>query len=118
LKSPFLLRSFAPPISAVRDKRVVSFSRMGKRIVTHLEDDLHLVMHLMIAGRLQWKDAPKAALTGKIGLAAFDFDKGTLLFTEAGTKQRASLHVVEGKDNLKEFDRGGTEPLTCTEAEF
>src|SRR2546430_414886 len=93
LKSPFLLRTFAPPLSAAKGKKVVSVQRIGKRIVLGLEGDLYLVVHLMIAGRLRWRP-PGAAVPGKLGLAAFDFPSGTLLFTEASTKKRASLHVV------------------------
>ena len=95
LKSPFLLRSVDPPISALRGKGVLEVRRLGKRIVFAFEDDLYLVLHLMIAGRLKWRDAGKKP-SGKIDLAAFDFSTGTLLLTEAGTKKRASLHVVAG----------------------
>jgi formamidopyrimidine-DNA glycosylase len=108
--SPFLLRTAAPPISAVEGKRVVALQRMGKRIVLAFEDDLFLVLHLMIAGRLRWlgsKDKPP----GRITLALLDFDNGTLAFTEAGTKRRASVHVVQGEDALRQFDAGGLEVL-------
>src|SRR6185437_5108290 len=91
--------------------------RIGKRIVVDLAGDLHLVMHLMIAGRLQWK-APAAKLPGRGALAAFDFTTGTLIFTEASKKQRASLHVVEGAAALRAVDRGGIEPLNCDRAAF
>ena len=92
-------------------------SRLGKRIVFTLEDELHLVLHLMIAGRLKWREAGKK-VSGKIDLAAFDFSTGTLLLTEAGSKRRASLHLVSGGDALASFDRGGLEVLTATAAEF
>jgi len=110
LKSPFLVRSFDPPISAAEGKRVVGFRRIGKRIVFHLAEELHLVFHLMIAGRFRWRDRG-AGLPGRIGLAAFDFEHGTLLLTEAGTKRRASLHLVAGAAALAAHDPGGLEPL-------
>src|SRR6516162_6259232 len=93
LVSPFLLRSVDPPIDSVHGRRVAEVRRLGKRIVIGLEPDLFLVIHLMIAGRLHWKERG-AKLPGKIGLAAFDFAGGTLTLTEAGTKKRASLHLV------------------------
>jgi formamidopyrimidine-DNA glycosylase len=117
LASPFVLRSVEPPISALAGRRVLELRRMGKRLVWRLEDDHYLVVHLMIAGRLRWA-APDAKAPGKIGLAAFDFDDGTLLLTEAGSKRRASLHVVQGSEALAAFDRGGLEPLEAGEAEF
>ncbi len=113
LASPFLLRTVDPPIEAVEGKKVVSLRRIGKRIVLGLEGDLYLVIHLMIAGRLHWGEAG-ARITAKIGLAAFDFDNGTLLFTEAGTKKRASLHVVKGEEGLRLLDPGGLEVLDAT----
>jgi formamidopyrimidine-DNA glycosylase len=117
LKSPFLLRSVAPPISAVKGKRVLDVRRLGKRIVFALEDELFLILHLMVAGRLKWRDAGKKP-SGKIDLAAFDFATGTLMLTEAGTKKRASLHVAAGADKLADFDRGGLEVLSATPNEF
>jgi formamidopyrimidine-DNA glycosylase len=114
--SPFLLRSVTPPISSVEGKRVVSTGRIGKRIVISLEGDLHLVIHLMIAGRLRWK-ARGFAIPKKRGLAAFDFEHGTLSFTEASPKKRASLHVVEGRLGLEAFDRGGIDLLARTTAD-
>ena len=117
LKSPFLLRSVDPPMSALRGKSVLEVRRLGKRIVFAFEDDLYLVLHLMIAGRLKWRDAGKKP-SGKIDLAAFDFSTGTLLLTEAGTKKRASLHVVGGAPALATFDRGGLEVLSATPNEF
>lgn len=117
LANPFLLRSFDPPLSAAFGKRVLSLRRMGKRIVFCLEDELFLVLHLMIAGRLRW--LPKGAkITGKIGLGALDFSSGTLLITEASTKKRASLHLVRGEAALAEHQRGGLEALTASRAEF
>ena len=117
LKSPFLLRSVEPPISAIKGKTVSAVRRLGKRIVFAFDDDLFLVLHLMIAGRLKWRDASKKP-AGKIDLAAFDFSTGSLLLTEAGTKKRASLHVVAGAEGLAAFDRGGLEVLTATLDEF
>lgn len=117
LKSPFLLRSVAPPISAVKGKRVEGIRRMGKRIVFAFEDEVYMVLHLMVAGRLKWRDAGKKPV-GKIDLAAFEFSTGTLLLTEAGTKKRASLHLVSGSDGLALFDRGGLEVLDATPEEF
>jgi formamidopyrimidine-DNA glycosylase len=117
LKSPFLLRSVAPPISALKGKEVSAVRRLGKRIVFAFEAELYLVLHLMIAGRLKWRDAGKKP-SGKIDLAAFDFSTGTLLLTEAGTKKRASLYVVAGDDGLANFDRGGLEVLDASEDAF
>ena len=117
IPKPFLLRSVDPPISAARGKRVIGLRRMGKRIVLELEDDLFLVIHLMIAGRLRWVPAG-GKVPGKIGLAAFDFTNGTLILTEAGSKRRASLWLVRGEQSLEQFERGGLEVLECDLAEF
>ena len=89
IASPFLLRSVDPPLGEAFGKTVVGLRRVGKRIVFTMDNDVFIIMHLMIAGRLHWKDAPAARIPGKLGLAAFDFPDGTLLFTEAGTKKRA-----------------------------
>ncbi|NIO09262.1 MAG: formamidopyrimidine-DNA glycosylase [Deltaproteobacteria bacterium] len=110
LTSPFLLRSVDPPIFAAEGKKVLGLRRLGKRIVFHLDGDLFLVMHLMIAGRLHWKPAG-AKVPGKLGLAAFDFSSGTLMLTEAGTRKRASVHLVAGHDALGSLDPGGMEVL-------
>lgn len=117
IASPFVLRTVEPPIGALEGKRVLSFERIGKRIVLGLEDDLFLVIHLMIAGRLRWR-ARGAKVPGRLGLAAFDFPRGTVLLTEASTKKRASLHVVRGRAALAEHDPGGVEPLEATLEEF
>jgi formamidopyrimidine-DNA glycosylase len=117
LPSPFVLRTVDPPITALRDRRVLTLGRMGKRIVLGFEDELFLVIHLMIAGRLRWGPAGMKA-PGRIGLAALDFDAGTLVLTEAGSKRRASLHVVAGSAGLAGFERGGLEPLETSPAEF
>jgi formamidopyrimidine-DNA glycosylase len=117
IAKPFLLRSVEPPISAAEGKRVTGLRRMGKRIVLELENDLFLVIHLMIAGRLRWLPAG-GKVPGKIGLAAFDFPNGTLIFTEAGSKRRASLWLVRGEQGLEQFARGGLEVLDADLAEF
>ena len=115
--SPFLLRSVDPPVSAAVGKHVIKLRRIGKRIVLELEDDLFLVLHLMIAGRLHWREAD-AVLAGKQTLAAFDFPAGSLVLTEAGLRKRASLHVVRGEEGLREHDPGGLEVLDASLGEF
>lgn len=112
-----LLRTVDPPLSRVEGRRVVDLRRLGKRIVFGMEDDLFLVLHLMISGRLQWRD-PGAAIPRKVGHAAFDFERGTLLLTEASTKKRASLHVVAGEAGLTAHDRGGIDVLDAGPAAF
>ena len=117
LGTPFLLRSVEPPLSAVVNKRVQGVQRSGKRIVVGLDDELFMVFHLMIAGRLHWK--PRSAKPGrKSDLAAFEFPTGTLTLTEAGTKRRASLHLVRGAEGLAEFARGGLEVFEATLDQF
>jgi formamidopyrimidine-DNA glycosylase len=118
IASPFLVRSFDPPLSETEGRAVREVSRLGKRIVWHLDNDLSIVIHLMIAGRFRWKTSRGVAITNKVGLAAFDFDSGTLLLTEAGAKRRASLHVVRGETALAAIDRGGLEVLTSTRDGF
>lgn len=110
LASPFLLRSIDPPLGAVRGRAIVGLERLGKRIVFEAEGDLFLVFHLMIAGRFRWK-APRAPMRGRAGLLALDFEQGTLVLTEAGTKRQASLHVVAGRGALAGHDPGGLEVL-------
>jgi formamidopyrimidine-DNA glycosylase len=117
LSSPFLLRSVDPPAVSIVGKRVLEVSRMGKRIVFGLEGDLFLVLHLMIAGRLRWL-AAGAAVPRKLGLAAIDFAAGSLIITEAGSKRRASLHLVRGEAALAPFARGGLEVLDADLASF
>ncbi|MBY0114340.1 MAG: hypothetical protein K2Y21_16120 [Phycisphaerales bacterium] len=134
IKSPFVLRTFEPPIEAAEGHRVVNVERLGKRLVLALTDDFFLVLHLMIAGRLLWKHG-EVAPKGKLDLAAFVFETEaadtdpapaasapgaivTLVFTEASPKKRASLHLVRGRHALAAHDPGGIEPLTCTLAEF
>lgn len=116
IASPFLLRTVEPPLTSVAGKRVVGVRRMAKRIVLTLEDDLRIVLHLMIAGRLHWLSLTKRVPRNII--AAFEFGNGTLTLTEAGTKKRASLHLVRGDASLAAFERGGLDPLTCSAAEF
>jgi formamidopyrimidine-DNA glycosylase len=117
LASPFVLRTAVPPIAAVEAKRVVAIRRLGKRLVLELSGGLFLVMHLMIAGRLRWLDG-SAKPPARITLATFQFPNGTLAFTEAGTRKRASLHVVEGESALAQFDLGGLELATADLSAF
>jgi len=117
LANPFVLRTVEPSISDVSGKKVTGVRRAGKRIILALEDDLFIVIHLMIAGRFRWL-APGAKIPGKLGLAAFDFANGTLLLTEAGSKRRASIHVVRGEEAVRAHDRGGLEVLDASLDEF
>jgi len=115
--SPFVLRTVAPPVSALDGKRVDSLARLGKQIVLTFEDDLHLVIHLMVAGRFQWR-APGKTLGGRNTLASFHFTDGVLFLTEVSKKKRAALHLVEGAANLTRFDRGGLDVFGSTLDEF
>lgn len=117
IASPFLVRSFAPPIDQAHGKKVIALGRLGKRLVWQLEDELFVVIHLMIAGRFKFLDRG-AKVPGKVGLAAFDFDNGTLVLTEAGSKRRASLYLVRGEAELASHDPGGLEVLTSTVEQF
>lgn len=117
VRAPFLLRTFDPPIEALDGKVVRELRRLGKRIVFGFEDDLWLVLHLMVAGRLHWKE-PGAKLSGKNALAAFDFPEGCLMLTEAGTKHRASLHLVRGDAALAGHDPGGLDVFGISLDEF
>ena len=117
LRSPFLLRSVDPPLSEAEGKAVTGFSRLGKRIAWHLEDDLHLVFHLMVAGRYHWRK-PNASVGRKADLAAFRFEHGTVMLTEAGSKKRAALHAVRGTDSLSDHDRRGLEVMDCSADQF
>ncbi len=112
LASPFLLRTAQPPLASAEGLIVEDLRRIGKRIAFGLEDDLWLVLHLMIAGRLHWR-APRAKLAGRQSLAAFDFPNGSLILTEAGSKHRASLHLVKGEENLHTLDAGGIDVLAA-----
>jgi formamidopyrimidine-DNA glycosylase len=117
LASPFLLRSIDPPLHAVQGKSIIDLHRIGKRVVFEAEDELFLVFHLMIAGRFRWKEKG-TKIPGKVGLLALDFDHGTLLLTEAGTKRQASLYVVRGRDALAQHDPGGIQVLDVSLPEF
>ncbi len=117
LASVFLLRTVDPPLASVEGRKVVALRRVGKRICIGVEGDLWLVLHLMIAGRLHWK-APQAPLRGKNALLALDFPNGSLTLTEAGSKRRASLHVVRGEEGLRAADPGGIEIFTTDLAGF
>jgi formamidopyrimidine-DNA glycosylase len=117
LVSFFVVRTAKPSLRDLEGKRVQAFRRMGKRLVWDFEDDLHLVLHLMIAGRLRWRGRG-AKPPGRIGLAAFDFAPGTVLLTEAGTKKRASIHVVRGEDAVRALDPGGREVESIDAATF
>jgi len=117
VRGPFLLRSITPPLDAVRDKTVQRVRRVGKRIAIGLDGDLWLVLHLMIAGRLHWRDdVPKLSARGP--LALFEFDNGTLTLTEAGTQHRAALYVVSGEGGLEALHAGGIEPMQASLPEF
>ena len=115
--SPAVLRTYDPPFSAPQDQIVVRLRRLGKRIVFEFPDELFLVIHLMVAGRLQWK-AAGALVPKKVGLAALDFDSGSLILTEQGTKKRAGIWILHGEDALEREDRGGVEPLEASSGEF
>ncbi len=112
VRNPFVLRSVSPPLTTIEGRRVISFRRLGKRLVIGFDDDLFLIIHLMIAGRLRWRPRPPGkSLGGKLVLAAFTFPRGILYLTEAGTTRRASIHLVSGEAALASFERGGLEPL-------
>jgi len=117
LKNPFLLRTAVPPIADAAGRRVTSLSRIGKRIVIGLDGELFLVIHLMIAGRLHWRE-PGAAREPRNVLATFEFDDGALYLTEAGSKRRASLHVVAGEEALAALDPGGVDVMSIGEHAF
>jgi formamidopyrimidine-DNA glycosylase len=117
LATPFLLRSIDPPLASIEGRTIVDLHRLGKRIVMEAEGELFLVFHLMIAGRFRWK--PRGTrIPGKVGLFALDFEHGTLLLTEAGTKRQASLFVVQGRTALADHDPGGIEVLDADLATF
>jgi formamidopyrimidine-DNA glycosylase len=111
LASAFLLRTAQPPVTDAEGRIVRELRRIGKRIAIGVEGDLWLVLHLMIAGRLHWRP-PQARLSGRQNLAAFDFPNGSLVLTEAGTKRRASLHVLSGEEGVRSVDPGGIDVLT------
>jgi formamidopyrimidine-DNA glycosylase len=115
--SPFFVRTFDPPIAALEGRTVRSVTRMGKRLVWAFDGDLFAVVHLMIAGRMRWR-AKGDVIPAKVGLAAFDFDEGTLLFTEAGSRKQASMHVVRGLDAVAAMDPGGADVFTMSPDAF
>jgi formamidopyrimidine-DNA glycosylase len=117
IQSPFLLRTIDPPVSEVEGKRVRELRRVGKRIVFGMEDDLWIVLHLMIAGRLHWRPVG-AKLADRNNLAAFDFADGSLVLTEAGAKRRASLHLFRGEESLRAVDPGGIDVFAATLDQF
>jgi len=117
IASPFLLRTADPPVTDLAGRMVLEVQRLGKRIVFRFEDDFFAVLHLMIAGRLHWK-APGVRIAGRSGLAAWDFPGGSLLLTEAGTKHRASLHLLRGVEGLAAHDPGGLDVFRATPEEF
>jgi formamidopyrimidine-DNA glycosylase len=117
IASPFVLRTVTPPLAALQGRRILGVTRLGKRLIFAFDGNLFAVVHLMIAGRFRWRE-PGAPIPGKVGLAAFDFDHGTLLMTEAGSRKQASLHVVEGEDAVQAFDAGGVEVFDLTREEF
>jgi formamidopyrimidine-DNA glycosylase len=115
--SPFFVRTFDPPVSALAGRTVLALRRIGKRLVWELDEDLFIVIHLMIAGRLRWRDKG-TAVPGKVGLAAIDFPNGTLVITEAGSRKQASLHVVRGAAAVAAMDPGGADVFTMSTAAF
>src|SRR3954463_12676315 len=119
IASPFVLRSYDPPLDAVTGRVVRGVSRIGKRLVLAFDDDLYLVIHLMIAGRLRWRAAgEKPGVAAKNPLASFQFAHGTLFFSEASTKKRASITLVRGEAALRALDPGGIEPMDATPESF
>ena len=115
--NPFIVRTIDPPIAAIEGRRVRGLRRMGKRIVLAMDGEYFVVLHLMIAGRLRWRERG-ATIPGKVGLAAFDFPTGTAILTEQGAKRQASIHVIAGTANLASLDPGGLEVLESTLPEF
>ncbi len=118
LRNPFLLRTATPPSTDIVGRHVIDIFRIGKRIVLAFESDLYLVIHLMIAGRLRWRPPDTKPHGGKMTLAGFHFENGVLFLTEAGTKRRASVHLIRGREGLAQFDRGGLEVLESSVKEF
>jgi formamidopyrimidine-DNA glycosylase len=118
IASPFVLRTFEPPVDVLEGRTIFGLERLGKRIVFHFDGDLFLVVHLMIAGRFRWSDKPKVKLTGKAGLASFQFPHGTLQLVENATEKRAGIWVVQGRHELKAHDPGGIDLFNCSVSEF
>jgi len=117
VSSPFFVRTFDPPLAAIEGKQIRALTRVGKRLVWALDEDLFIVVHLMIAGRLRWKEKG-AVIPAKVGLAAFDFSDATLIFTEAGSRKQASLHLVRGAEAVAAMDPGGAEIFEMSPAQF
>ena len=117
VQSPSVIRTYDPPYDSAVGREVVSVQRVGKRIVFGFEDDIYVVVHLMVAGRFRW-ETPGKPIPKKVGLAAFDFDDGTLVLTEQGTHKRAGIWVTSGYEAVEELDRGGIEPLEATPEAF
>ncbi len=117
IASPFVQRTYTPPANAFEGKKVTGVSRLGKRVVLAFEGHLFVVIHLMIAGRFRW-GPPRAKVPGKLGLAAFDFDSGTLILTEAASKKRASIHLCAGEASVLALHAGGVELDACDDASF
>lgn len=118
VSSPSVLRTFSPGYQEIEGRKILDLSRLGKRIVWRMEGELYVVIHLMIAGRLQWKDQPGVAIPRKVGLAAWDFDSGTLLLTEQGTKKRAGVWIFGDRSGVDAENRGGVEPLEVDASGF
>lgn len=118
LPNVFVLRTVDPPVAALVGKRLRRVERLGKRIVLAFDGDLFAVIHLMIAGRFKWFPQSEKVPSTKLVLARIEFDRGTLVLTEAGTKRRASLHILRGRDALKAHDPGGVDPVDCTRDDF
>lgn len=114
LSSPFVLRTVSPKPEELAGKRATGLRRIGKQIVIGLEDELYIVVHLMIAGRFRWEDEPGTKVPRKMALAAFDFENGTLILTEASSKKRAAIHLVRGETLLADYQQGGLEPLDAS----
>ena len=117
VSSPFFVRTFDPPLASIEGKEIRALTRVGKRLVWAFDADLFIVVHLMIAGRLRWKEKG-AAIPAKVGLAAFDFSDATLLFTEAGSRKQASMHLVRGAEAVAAMDPGGAEIFAMSPAQF
>lgn len=117
ITNPFVLRTVDPPLDSIKGKEILGFERLGKRIIFVFQDELFLALHLMISGRLHWRKKGTKP-QGKIGLAAFNFAEGTLLLNEAATQKRAAIHLIRGRAELAQFDKGGLEIFEATAEEF
>ena len=117
IANPFIVRTVTPDVRELEGRVITGFARLGKRIVFGFDGELFLVLHLMIAGRLRWRERG-ASIPGKVGLAAFDFEEGTIILTEAGSKRQASIHIVRGRAALAPFDPGGLEVFEADLPQF